>query len=184
MDTIATARTELIKKIQEIQEASGIHKEIDKKMFFSITKIIEEARARTHNICYNFSEKEIAVIYMHERFGLPYSISNNLGIKASNMFEFKRKYLKEDIQANMEKLNIFLLNNKDEEFKKQYLSALQEFLKKNESFHPIPYIQITLFNLLMKKTNKKFKLKYNRYGISDVTSRRIQKDIKKVLKWT
>ena len=175
---------ELIRQIQQIQEASGINAGVDTEMLFSITKKIEEERERTHNICYNFSNEEIAVIYLHEKFGLPYSISIILGIRVGNIYKFKRKFLKEDIQANMEKLNIFLLNNKDEEFKKQYLSALQEFLKKNESFHPIPYIQITLFNLLMKKTNKNFKLKYNRYGISDVTSRRIQKDIKKVLKWT
>ena len=168
-----------IELINQIQEASGIYKEVDTILLSSIMSSIEEARTKT----YIFSQKEIAVIYLHEKFGLPFSICNELGIKNIQILNFMRRHRKEDIGKAEERLNTFLLNDKDKVFIDEYLQSLEK-LRNWVSHHPFSYVQITLYNLLMKKRYKSFIFKYHRYGISELTSRRIQKDIKKVLSWT
>jgi hypothetical protein len=168
--------------IYQIQEASNIYKEIDNELLSSIMSSIEEARKKTHNN-YNLSSIEIAIIYMHEKFGLPISISNIFRLSSNKIIKFIRKYRKEDIEEIEERLNTFLLNGKSKEFKEEYLKALK-ILRNSTSHHPLLYVQITLYNLLMKKREKNFIFKNHRYGISEVTSRRIQDYIKKVLLWT
>ena len=177
----------IIELIYQIQEASGIYKEVDMRLFSSISNSI--TGAKLHNKRYTFSQEEIAVIYLHEKFGLPFSICNVLGINDSKILEFKRKYRKEDIRDAEERLNTFLLYDKDKEFIEEYNKLLQSFkmVRTMRTSHPFSYVQITLYNLLMKKQmkkqNKSFILKDHRYGISDSTSRAIQKDIKKALSW-
>ena len=165
--------------IYQIQEASGIYKEVDMGLLSSITNSITEAKL--HNKRYTFSQEEISVIYLHEKFGLPFSICNVLGISQTQILDFMRKYRKDDIRDAEERLNAFLLYDKDKEFIEEYNKSLQSL--KNTTSHTFSHVQITLYNLLLKKQNKSFILKDHRYGISDLTSRAIQKDIKKALSW-
>ena len=172
----------IIELINQIQEASGIYKEVDTVLLSSIMSSVEEEKKKTRGN-YSISQEEIAIIYLHEKFGLPFSICNNLGINDIRPLNFMRKYRKEDIGKAEERLNTFLLNNKDKEFIDIYLQSLEK-LRNWALHHPFSYVQITLYNLLMKKRDKNFIFKHHSYGISELTSRRIQNDIKEVLKWT